>query len=53
MNLSPEWESDYRFASRIALVRIIEELMEDRLDQYLRDMERTLPDRRNGFCHWL
>lgn len=49
MNLSPEWESDYRFAARIALSRIIEELMEGRLDQYLRDMERTLPDRRNGF----
>jgi len=49
MNLSPEWESDYRFAAQDALVRILEDRMESRLDRYLRDMERALADRRNGF----
>jgi len=48
MNLTPEWDSDYRFAARNALVRILEDRMEDRIDRYLLDMGRSLSDRRNG-----
>lgn len=48
MNLSPEWDCDYRFAARNALVDILEDRMEAQLDRYLRDMGRSLPDRRNG-----
>ena len=49
MNLTPGWNSDYRFAARNALARILEDRMEDRLDRYLLDMGRSLPDRRNGY----
>ena len=49
MNLTPGWYSDYRFAARNALARIPEDRMEDRLDRYLMDMGRSLPDRRNGY----
>jgi len=49
MNLSPEWDSDYRIAARKALVRILEDRMEERVDRYLLDMGRSLPDRRNGY----
>ena len=49
MNLTPGWDSDYRFAARNALVRILEDRMEDRLDRYLVYMGRSLPDRRNGY----
>ncbi len=48
MNLSPAWDCDYRLAARHALVDIPEDRMEDRLDRYLREMGRSLPDRRNG-----
>lgn len=48
MNLSPEWDSDYRLAAREALVRIVEDRMEDRLERYLQDIGRRLSDRRNG-----
>jgi hypothetical protein len=49
MELSAGWESDYRFAAREALVRILEDRMEDRLERYLRDIGRRLSDRRNGY----
>lgn len=48
MNLSPNWDSDYRSAGREALAEILQARMEDRLDQYLQDMGRSVPDRRNG-----
>lgn len=48
MNLSPGWDSDYRFYAREALVDILEDRMESRLDQYLDAMGRSLSDRRNG-----
>jgi putative transposase len=48
MNLSPEWDSDYRFAAREALAEILEDRMNGRIDRYLRELGRSLPDRRNG-----
>jgi len=48
MNLSPEWDSDYRFAARQALAEILEDRMNGRIDRYLRELGRSLPDRRNG-----
>jgi transposase-like protein len=48
MNLSPEWDLDYRFAARGALVRILEDRMNDRIDRYLEETGRLLSDRRNG-----
>lgn len=48
MNLSPEWDLDYRFSAREALVRILEERMNDRIDRYLEERGRSLTDRRNG-----
>lgn len=48
MNLSPEWDLDYRFAARHALVRILEDRMDDRIDRYLEETGRSLSDRRNG-----
>ena len=48
MNLTTEWDSDYRSAAREAVVRILEDRMEDRLESYLRDIGRRLADRRNG-----
>lgn len=49
MNLFPERDSDYRFAARDALVHILEDRMEDRLERYLQEMGRRLSDRRNGY----
>lgn len=49
MNLSPEWDSDYRLAVRKALVHILEDRMEERLARYLQEMGRRLSDRRNGY----
>ncbi len=48
MNLTCGWDSDYRFAARDALARILQDRMEDRIDRYLLDMGRSLSDRRNG-----
>jgi len=54
MNLSPEWDSDYRSAARQALVEILEDRMNDRLDRYLDEVGRSLADRRNGsYCRHL
>ncbi len=49
MHLSPQWESDYRSHARLALSQILEDQMETRLDQYLRDLGRVIADRRNGY----
>lgn len=49
MNLDSEGDSDYRSSARKALVRILEDRMEERIDRYLLDMGRSLPDRRNGY----
>lgn len=49
MNLSPEWDSDYRTAARQALRDILEERMNDRLERYLDEVGRSLADRRNGY----
>lgn len=49
MNLSPEWDTDYRSAARDALVHILEDRMEDRLERYLQEIGRRLSDRRNGY----
>mgnify|MGYP001115695473 FL=1 len=49
MNLSAEWDSDYRLAAREALVHILEDRMEDRLEHYLQEVGRRLSDRRNGY----
>ena len=49
MNLNPEWDSAYRSSARKALVRILEDRMEERVDRYLLDMGRSLSDRRNGY----
>jgi putative transposase len=49
MNLSGEWESDYRQAGRRALERILEDQMRDRIDRHLEEMARRgESDRRNG-----
>ena len=48
MNLSPEWDLDYRHAARDSLVRILEDRMNDRIDRYLEETGRSLSDRRNG-----
>lgn len=48
MNLSPEWEWDYRAHARQSVVEILRDRMEDRLDRYLEEMGRSLSDRRNG-----
>ena len=48
MNVNTGWDLDYRSAARNALVEILEDRMADRLDRYLTDMGRSLPDRRNG-----
>lgn len=54
MNLSPEWDADYRSAARQALVEILEDQMNDRLDRYLDEVGRSLADRRNGsYCRHL
>lgn len=54
MNLSPEWDADYRSAARQALVGILEDQMNDRLDRYLDEVGRSLADRRNGsYCRHL
>jgi putative transposase len=54
MNLSPEWDSDYRAAARQALAEILEERMNERLDRYLDEVGRSLADRRNGhYCRHL
>jgi len=48
MNLSQDWESDYRAAGRQALVAVLRDRMDDSRDQYLARMGRSLSDRRNG-----
>lgn len=48
MNLSQDWESDYRAASRQALVALLRDRMDERTDRYLAQMDRSLSDRRNG-----
>ncbi len=48
MDLSPEWDSDYRCAARQALAEILEDRMNARLDRYLDEVGRSLSDRRNG-----
>jgi len=54
MNLSPQWDSEYRTAARQALRDILEERMNDRLDRYLDAVGRSLADRRNGhYCRHL
>jgi putative transposase len=54
MNLSPQWDSDYRAAARQALRQILEERMNDRMDRYLDEVGRSLADRRNGhYCRHL
>lgn len=49
MDLSTEWDSDYRYAARGALARILEERMRGRVDLHLEEMARCGEyDRRNG-----
>jgi hypothetical protein len=48
MNLSWGWESDYRRAGRDAVAEILQDRMKDRIDQYLQDVGKSFPDRRNG-----
>ena len=49
MKLFPERDPDYQSATREALVRILEDRMEDWLERYLQDIGRRLSDRRNGY----
>ena len=49
MNLSTEWDSDYREAGRRALGEILEGQMRGRIDRHLEEMARRgEADRRNG-----
>jgi putative transposase len=49
MNLSAEWDSDYREAGRRALREILEGQMRGRIDRHLEEMARCgEADRRNG-----
>jgi hypothetical protein len=49
MNLSTEWDSDYREAGRRALQEILEGQMRGRIDRHLEEMARRgEADRRNG-----
>lgn len=48
MNLSQDWESDYRAASRRAVATVLEDRMHERTDRYLAEMGRSISDRRNG-----
>jgi hypothetical protein len=49
MNLSTEWDSDYREAGRRALQEIFEGHMRDRIDRHLEEIARRgEADRRNG-----
>ncbi|MDI6616864.1 MAG: IS256 family transposase [Syntrophaceae bacterium] len=48
MNLSPQWDSDYRVHARQSMVEILKDRMKDRLDRYLEETGRSLSDRRNG-----
>lgn len=54
MNLTPQWDADYRSGAREALARILEDRMNERLDRYLDEVGRSLSDRRNGhYCRHL
>ena len=49
MNVSTEWDSDYREAGRRALQEILEGQMRGRIDRHLEEMARRgEADRRNG-----
>lgn len=49
MDLSTEWDTDYRHAARGALVGILEERMRNRVDLHLEEMATVAEyDRRNG-----
>jgi transposase-like protein len=49
MDLSTEWDTDYRHAARGALVDILEERMRNRVDLHLEEMAAVAEyDRRNG-----
>ena len=49
MDLSTEWDTDYRHAARGALVDILEERMRNRVDLHLEEMAAVVEyDRRNG-----
>jgi transposase-like protein len=49
MDLSIEWDTDYRHAARGALVNILEERMSNRVDLHLEEMAAVAEyDRRNG-----
>ena len=49
MDLSTEWDTDYRHATRGALVNILEERMRNRVDLHLEEMAAVAEyDRRNG-----
>src|SRR5574340_1220862 len=48
MNLSSDWDSDYRVMAKRALSEVLEDRMNNRLDRYLEEAGRSISDRRNG-----